>query len=396
MKEQELRIKVNNAFYITLGLWIFISTLRFGAFDNPVLLSFIFPVLSRGLCLLLFVESVYKDGRPDRRRIVKIILYLVLGFVSYYFSKKTVFLDTFLVVGTAQKIQLNKYLKTFLYSITAGVVVIGILYFTRVLPTPRFEGRLVMGFVGEPQFAYTLFAVLMLFTILYWDKYKKFVLIVLISIIPFFYYQLLNKTASLLVMLFLSMLGLIWIWQRKKKCVLDTMFGKAVGYSFLALIIVASYALILCSKLRDPLNPVLFTFYNRFLFGSVILKEFGVSLFGKNIQFPLYKCLNEPNEGYVNMFPDNTFVQLPVVFGIIPTLILIYLLYASIIKFIQKKNEYVLAAIICVCMYASMEQIMTQLVYSFIFIGLLKTEGDRNINQNESEHVLSEKDVLKA
>ena len=372
-KIQNIACKV---FYPALGLWVFLSTFRLGAFPEGILTLLIFPVISRLLSAIVMCSCFIKDGKPDKKRSVQIIVYLVIGIMSLLTTHTTSFLDIFMVASVAAEVDYTKLLKTFLWAMSLATVVIFALFITGVLYTPRVAGRLVLGFNGEPALAYVLFAIISIITVLYWNICRKAVVIFDIVMAAILFIEMQNKTASSLLMLMIIFFEIVsWYRDNKQVQLIERKKIKSLVYLFPVIIIGIAYLFTGFKLLRDPLEGVLLSFYNRFFYGSVIIKTVGISIIGRLLQLPLYL---RTEEGYLYMLPDDTFVLLPVVYGIIPYAFFIYMVYKTITRYIRKKMEYLLIIFLCVCCYSVMEAIFVLFIYSFVFSAALGCrEGEK-------------------
>ena len=366
-------------FYIVFGLWIYLTVFRFAELRNVMITDHIFLIISRLLSVLTFFNCVFKDNIFTYKRIIKIAIYLLLGIISLCTTGTIVFIDVFMVVMVAETIDYRRLVKAFFFPSILAYITIICFYYAGVIDTPPIildngMTRWILGFNGEPALAYvsfliTAFAILLLGTSrMYIDYLVTILSILFLAFIPK------NKTAVMCVAVLLIYIFASSFYQKKSgKVIIENKIYCAVNWGIIISTYVITYLLTFIEKIRNPIEAVAISFYNRFYYGNIIMKTCGINLLGSRISFPITVKIGADE---LNCMPDNFYIMLPVKYGIVYFLFFTFMIFWSIRQYIRKKNNLMLIIMVCISIYSMMESVLIYLPFSFVF-SLALTERNK-------------------
>lgn len=302
----------------------------------------------------------------QRKEIFLIFLILLFGIINTYFSSSTLTLIVVCVITGAKGVDINKSLKIILFTKIVIACTLCILSLSSVIENVEVlhnrggnvTDRYSLGYEHPNVIGKILFQCVLIYFILYKDKYKKFDWVIIL-ILNFILFSFTKSRTPFLIVVF-SVLG-IMMFRIFKDC------KKKKFYKFITIMPIFMMAIsYIIPKYIYPLynkNEIFMKFDSllqyRLTFSHIYLYRFDSGVFGQ----PLRKYWSD---GYA--FLDSGYLNLLLGGGIIFTLLFIIGYYFLTKKLIKDKEDYVLFAIFCILIYSFTENILYSFFYNFTFI----------------------------
>lgn len=377
-----MKIKKNEVFFwlgiILLGLKAVIeNSLLLNFLDEDfgdLILLFAYVFLSINIIQIMF----------ELKKVKKISVYIVLivlGLITYYYSKYTGFFTLMLIILSASKIELKKIVK-FLFIFNSFIIITHIIiYFINILFD--FESLNVMTRVTENSsqlrhsFFFThpnVFGIYVFWTIAmyYYLKYDSLAIVdyIITLLIALYMYIFPNSRTSVIV---LCLLVFVTILEKKK--IITT---KILKIAFTVILIICTLSVFI---IENPIINVIDNLLsNRIALGSIVYRKFGINLFGTDIRGGTgMTIVNKKIYSSVTII-DSAYYSLFLNYGIISYIIMILLIFRLLNKkkFESMNAEKVLVLIWMI--YAISETSCMSAIFAFpLFLIINDTIGEKNV-----------------
>lgn len=336
------------------------------------LLYFILKIV-RYLTYLIFMILILLDLNSNKSNRLIVTILLICGILTTLFSRDFQYFSYLIIVVASINIDKNKIFKHYLFVQSLVLLTMLLLSSTGVVKNIIYDlGTRNRNFLG---FSWTTTpAMLMTFiTIIYFYLYYEtvnFVEVVLFFAINLMMFQLTNsKFIFLLTSLFLLCILFVKKEEKIKNLILDNCFFKCI---ILLIPFVACMISILLQifynpniKIMNTLNVIL---SNRMDLGHQAILKYGLTLFGKNIEWIGFSLDYNPVNDVYN-YVDSSYMQIMLTYGVI-TIILVIIAYSLIMyKAINEKDIILVLIISFICVLSITEPRLINIIYNpFIII----------------------------
>lgn len=340
------------------------------AFAN--LLYFILKIV-RYLTYLIFMILILLDLNSNKSNRLIVTILLICGILTTLFSRDFQYFSYLIIVVASINIDKNKIFKHYLFVQSLVLLTMLLLSSTGVVKNIIYDlGTRNRNFLG---FSWTTTpAMLMTFiTIIYFYLYYEtvnFVEVVLFFTINLMMFQLTNsKFIFLLTSLFLLCILFVKKVEKIKSLILDNCFFKCIILliPFLACMISILLQIFYNPniKIMNALNVIL---SNRMDLGHQAILKYGLTLFGKNIEWIGFSLDYNPVNDVYN-YVDSSYMQIMLTYGVI-TIILVIIAYSLIMyKAINEKDIILVLIISFICVLSITEPRLINIIYNpFIII----------------------------
>lgn len=361
-------------YYLFIFFITFYYSLRTSVMQNYPIELFLF---FGALCFMLkMISTDY-----TKKEFLLIVTLLIFGMLNTFFSKSTLTLIVICTIVGVKEMTYKKVLKIILYTkfftslMLASLSLFGFIDNVALIHNRLSDEilRYSLGYEHPNVFGKIVFQCILLFLVIYEDKYKKFDWIIFLIFNVFQYYFTRSRTAFLVNLLVI--ITLLIMRQFKIEKITYMISNWILEFMFLLSYIIPKYIFPLLStntmfRKFDALLQYRITYSHIFLF------RYDIKLFGQ-------KIINYWSNNYA--FLDSGYINLLLSGGLIAT-ILFFIGYIKLIPFlIKNKMKYVIISIVFIAIYSFTENILYSFFYNFTFIylGMIIFKGGNSTNEEE-------------
>lgn len=374
--DKELSIKryieKNTLFYIAYFIFIFSSIVleysELSYYDNLDILRKILLLLIYALLML----KILIDNKSSIKYLLIIGSILSCFFLSYYFSGYSILFKVALLICAAKDIDFNKLIKFDIKIKTIFVmIVIGLCLFG-VIPDYIFNRgtdevlRHSLGFIHPNILAGLIMTLCFEWVYLRFYKMKIYDYLLVITLFGAIYFITDSRTSTIAVALFL-ILSIIFRY-------IPVVFEKVKIFKILTVLLAplcTIISIIVCNKFTwsDPvLKAINEIFTGRIYQASVFIKKYGFFPLGQKIEMISYRDALADNVKAAII--DNAYINLGIIYGIVPLVLFCIALMLLSRKAIKDKNYPLLVTIITFTIYGFMETFVFKVTYNFSLIAI--------------------------
>lgn len=299
-------------YYFLIFLVVLDASINATTFKGSTLNYLHYACLLLSIILILILASI-KSYTP-KMLFVTICLF-VYGVLSYFISGNTDLFFTLIVVVLADKIKIDKLLKT-IFGVRLGVFLITLVSsLVGLLPigiffAPSGEKGVILGYSHANTFAATVGILLLLYLAIYRKRYTKTSLI-FVFLITIFTYWISRARIFLLLMLF-TVFGLLLAQEKWIKKIKNIFKSLLFGICFVNVSLIWMRATKIGWAIVDKIDYI---FNGRMLLSAITLSYYPITVFGQRADLNQIKQL-------LNYYAlDNGYVYITVFYGIIGILL---------------------------------------------------------------------------
>jgi len=373
-------LSINACFILMLLISSFnMSTIGFGFGDFYNGLEDIFIYL-RVVLIILFLIAIFKDFRKDL--LVLFICFMSIFFFSYTTKENWMLFDLFFIpLFLKNYIHLKLFNNLYFYILIFITFLVVTLDYCNVLPHIIYNDssrginniRYNLGFAHPNTLGCMLFLISCLFVIRKNNlKIPDFLFLILIAI---FCYVIPNSITAALSVFLLSIICFIFNVIRNR---ISYSFKKIIFYLYILMFfssVTVVYYVVFSETGKNIIESLPGSLWARFSLGLDAIDSYGFHLFGQPVQETGTIAFLQGTATSKFFVIDSTFFYLPIVLGIIPTIVFILLYLLSVKKIIDKENWYLLSVFLVVLFYSISENyIVTRFLFMFLFVNSLYVE----------------------
>lgn len=316
---KKIRFTSNTFFLIFLYLNVICKGL---GLDNNNIVYFILLILGSVCLFVKFISDKYTKSEMG-----KIIIFLLIGLLSFIFTKKVTLLVTCICLSGMKGIMIDKIFYSMLNLRFITFFLIVSLSFFNIIDNNsitmwrngNLDVRYSLGFGHPNSLHLALFILISLYLYCRYEKFKLYDIIFLFTLNAFIYMYSGSRTGFVLSII-LILLTLFSKNQKIKSVLLK------LPIPLLLTIVIFSFCTALLYNRIDFMYKLNTIFNGRIAYSNYYLTNYGFSLFGKNI-------LNDKNALF-----DNGYIFLYIQYGLIGASLILYFIL-SICKKIKHDND---------------------------------------------------------
>lgn len=381
------RLKIENVTYIFISSLLFCCVLQASliGYANEALASLIYSI-SLILRLILVVCWLLSKPIYNKKEFVGICVFLILTLISYISIGSLTLFDLFFIALGYKELEYEKVINCFIRGILFGLIMVVLLNYKGIIPTYstfRYGTNTMRNSFGfsHPNVTGRMLLYLCMLWILKRKKKIKIIEICIMFIVAYWIYIFPNSiTASLMIiMLIVAVLiskGYNYLFNR------EFVTNRLVRWGSMILIptvFILTFYLVTNSENHSVIADISETFYSRFWGGLYAIQQYSINLFGNKIQMigAAERYFGKTIQSYFTI--DCLYVLLPVKYGIIVTLYIIYRISDSIKSALHFKQTYLLIVLIVMLIYSFAENGLTLFYSSFVFVcaSCIKNGGEK-------------------
>lgn len=328
------------------------------------------------ICLLLiyglFMFKILLDNRRDITRLLIIGAILSCFFLSYYYSGYSLLFKGTLLICAAKDIDFNKLIKfdikikAVLVAIVIGLCLFGITNDYTMVREGEEVLRHSVGFIHPNILAGIIMTICFEWMYLRFYKAKIYDYLLIIGLFSVIYVITDSRTSLIAVALFL-ILSLIFRY-------IPIVFEKVKLLKILTILLTplcTMISIIACINFtwkNDVLVAINQLFTGRIYQASVFIKQYGFFPLGQKINMISYR--NAQADNVKAAIIDNAYINLGVIYGIIPLVLFCIAVMLLTRKLIKDKNYPLLITVITFIIYGFMETFVFNVTYNFSLIAI--------------------------
>jgi hypothetical protein len=369
-------------FYISYVLFI-LATIVFESteFRNIEMIGLVRKILNVLIYTLLFAKIVFFT-KYNKQDITKILIISSCFFISAILSGDNILFKTTLFVVGAKNINLRKLIKVDMALKIMIVISIVTLSLTGIINnyTEVRDGsevlRYSLGFT-HPNILASFVMVLILEWIYLIDRKKKFFEYIVVFLLILIVGKITDSRTSSIIMILSLFLSFILASDNiikkmylsiKKRIKREYILENLPIMIFLFCIIISIFV----SANYNPNNKFMF-YLNKLISGrlylaNIFINKYGFSIIGQKVEFISTRMAREQNITAAVL--DNAYVNLPLVYGIIPMIIFCIGYIILMKKLAQEKSYNLLICILMFIILGLMERNLMNLHYNFTILFL--------------------------
>lgn len=320
------------------------------------------------VCLYFYCE--YKNGF-DKKRLLKSSFFIVIFLCSSYFSKSwawVLFDLLFIPVLFSNYVSFNKVVTVSFFCFSAGTLLTILFNYLNIIPDVPFSRhgsvRYPLGFSHPNNLG--LFLMLISITSVFLCKKFSWYIYLLISILTVFCI-LVPKSYTPAYIMIMLLVGLPIVCKYERKGLSDSVKRNLFNVFIFAFVIlvVSIYLIAIFGIGENIIRSLPGALWARFSSGYRALSEYGISILGQ--QVTLSKALFETNHNALIL--DCSYFFMPIVLGVIPTLLYFYLLFVSVKHSIYSLNLRLFFVQCLALFYGISETMIFSPYFIFLFLG---------------------------
>ncbi len=331
-------------------------------------------ILLRGIIVLLTLTHIIIQKEIKLRIILTMIIYAIIVILSYRSAHTWFLFDTlFIALFWGNELNYSRVITCFLNIYVIGTLVIFLLYCIGLLPDLGFirgngHERITLGFKHPNSLGFIAMSICMLQYLKPKNKRSKLIGLWFIFVSIFLLFVPNSITSGLLVFV----LGVITLFEDKKIVkIIEKHVGKKqpiLLYAFGGSVIVLVYLIMIRGLWSTQIAGISGTFYTRFIYGYRAILTYGFNLFGRVIELRGDSTIL--NGGLLSDYftLDCVYVYVPIVYGIIPSIIFFIYYFYCIYMAWRSKNHRLLTLLIIGLFYGISETNIATSLSSFLYI----------------------------
>ncbi|KRN26888.1 hypothetical protein [Liquorilactobacillus mali] len=362
-----LKQQRSNIYIICLALFLFLMTIQLSYFVPKIVTMNQLFFFTKIIALVVGFKFFILDDLVFRNKVIAFGLLIVFYLTTRVSHDSNVFYYSLFIIG-AYDVDFENILKTYLGVELFCVFIVIMSCVFKVIPeqiTTRLDNkyvlRLSLGFLTPTDFAARIFY---LMTAYYaWRKlhlklFEHLISLGLIGIV----FVLTNSRLDFALMLLLWLIGLKAVWFEH---LIDVIKFRGLAI-FVSLYIFINILLAYTYNPRWLWSQVLnHLLSNRLFFGSIALKQHGVSLFGKHI-IEISNGTIQPHPPADYFYVDSSYIRLLVISGILMSVFVLLLIFYLLYK-LHKLNSYSLLAFLLLAIISSaIDQHLVEASYNIV------------------------------
>ena len=359
--------------------------------------------LIRYTCLLIVVTKILICDIKNYSisTIIRITLILLLTIIVKFVTDDSSFFQLFILIIGSYDIEFKKIVKWTLISEIILFLIIVCACILKIIPNYVYSRkgstikRYSLGFKYSTSPSIFIFYFTMLYIYLRDKKIKKIEYIMLLIPNILIYYLTDSRTGFFCTVL-LMLLSFIYNLKNEKINNIFVFLSKYIFYFFAVVSIILMVLYHFSTEKFIKLNDIL---SGRLQLTENAINEYGIKPFGNKIEWVGLCDVNVSNKGKniseFNMI-DNSYLNLLIVYGVIP-FILVLFLYSNIANYIKKtKNEYLSIFLLVIAINAFIDPILIRLmnnVFMLLFCYTFISKKQRRTFYGNKNDYLSLKQI---
>lgn len=386
MKKKEL-IQTEFIFFIALAIYMLAKTIELStAFSEISYMPQVMKLLRYTSYIIVFIKLIYDSIYVETEFVKIILIFCLLGLVSLSVSNNILFCSFFFIVA-ARNISLSKLIYVTFWiqiSLTLAIVLasqVGII--SDWVYDIEGRNRHSLGYIYPSYIASIFFYMTLTYIFIRKEKLKllEIAIIELINCLVFLLTD--SKTSFALASVVLIVLWIIKFYRKQLK---NNFISKIIYvYSVFVIAIISILACLFYNN-ENSLFVKLNAFVNNRLFmGHNALLEYGLSLFGKKIQWIGYGGLGHTIsklQGEYN-FVDCSYVKILLDYGSIFFIIMLTGYAIVSYRAIKKKDRYLCLCILFMCIYSIIEPRIIEFGFNPFVLSLSVLFGKNILDSDE-------------
>lgn len=326
--------------------------------------------------ILIGFKMILYDRKVDRKSLTYVLVISIIFMIVFYFTSYFELLYLLLLMIGSEKIEIKDVVKIHFFIYLSITIIAAFASWTGIIEnyiTVSSKGayRAAWGNTYPTDFAAGLFYLLLDYAYLNYKKLNVFRYLGMLFIVCLSFIVTRSQTSLILGVLLVILLVLS---KRKKiaRALSTDIYMNIVAWSFPLIAIITIYAQYIY-KNNGNNNPVLLglniIMNYRLGFGSRAIQQYGLSLFGKRIEFIGAGWGTNSTESY--FYVDNAYLQYALLYGILLTAIFTfgYYLLSRYSRYID--NELMMIIVLsCISISAISEPRIFNILYNPFFIGV--------------------------
>ena len=391
---QRIKLGTIDIMYVFLCVNIVMSLISYTLIVRAVpAVSFILgklTLLNRCVLILLWMIVAVK-GTIKLYRLAFFILFMALVGLEYYYLRQWLLFDVFFVpVFWGRSFHFERVRQLYLYSYVLTIVILAVFSLLGAFNTYVFvrgdgRQRYSLGFLHPNLLGVIVLCVCFLF-FLRIRKHDTILEYILFPVCAIFLWVVPNSMTNT-VLLLVSWFGILVIDLSKRLCIgkkrwIGKKWQLGFVYTIIGLGIVGIFGIIYKGWGREWISRLSGTLYTRFIHGYNGIRMYGISIFGnKNIEFigELDILMGKATENQYFAL-DCLYVYLPVVVGIIPTIVIGCIYAYGIKKCFDRNNIGMLMIMLLFLISAISDSIVISQMCAWIYLWTFSvTTEDREL-----------------
>ncbi len=389
-----MKIKLSDIFYFIFGIYISTFLLSYTCVYLTSANLALFVKYTRDFCYLCFLAKIVLDLKFDQRIYIKIIFFLFLTLFVWLSSSHRDLILIGIVMLAYKNMNLKKLIKiSYIVNVFLFMCIVSLSFFKIIPDWTYLRGDVVRHSLG---FQYTTISIgcylsiVLMFIYLKSSSIKIFQIIFLECINFVLYFYTNGRLSFLLITIILSIAFLVK-FRFIKKIFASNFVRKTCSFLNYVLPISLFFIVIIVSKMYTPSNSFLNNLDNitsfRISLTHKALEAYEISLFGSNIEWIGYGGVGYVNKEYfVYNYVDTSYARILLDYGLIITLVILYLYTMLLRKKWQEKKYYEWFIICCVLVWGLLEPYLFNIGRNIFIIDFLefftrRRKGDDNIEK---------------
>lgn len=371
------KIKLSEIMYIFISIMVFISSINNSMFKS------VFPLMSNMLSrlfimfrILLVCFSIVDVFRRKQTKFdtLLMIIYSACFLASYYFTKSWDLFDAlFISIFMSKQLEYDKVVNCFYKPLIFSLVIILGGYLIGLFPNMqlvRSDGTLrkSFGFLHPND----LGRIILLISFLYILKNRKnirckhIIIICSLAIFTYIFPNSKDVTFSLIMFVFIIAIRQLFLYLKKRD-----FFTSKFFYVILFITILGITSMLWYLEANEVYDEVLkfiaYNIYSRFSSARTAMNEYGLNIFGHNIQFAAESSLQY---GWaIRYFTlDSAYFYIPIARGVFPAIFILVIYLQNLRYSFKNRNSIILIEIFIMTIYSILEPGILYFIASFIFI----------------------------
>lgn len=301
------------------------------------------------------------------------LIILLIGILSYYFTKTTLVLSILTSINVLKFLGKKEILKYYIILRTAfisWIVILSLLgaienkYVVVVKSGVHYIGRYALGYTHPNQLAQALGALLLaFFCYKFKEKISLYNLSYFIILCFAIYYLTASRTFLIVASLFILASLLLNIQIKNSKQTIAESVLKYYGIYFLGILGSSLGSSFLMNRVSGKVQAFLYKLNDllssRLSFGSAVMQNYDVSLFGTTFDFKKLELW------YGKFAVDSGYINLLYSFGLLPFIIFIYLNYKLLSNLYSSRYFVLCLSVLMILMWGTIENILTNVAVNF-------------------------------
>ncbi len=344
--------------YIIFLVGVFINSTKYNFIPKALKISHIIQIV--GILIVIFkiildVYDIFKHSKNVKVDYKKILFFLISCIVVYFSKAKIVAYLAVLLLG-CKDIKMEKLLKVTLYTCIAMLIFTVCSYFLGFITEIQLERygkiRHSFGWTSSNQLMIVLFEIICIYLYLRNKKIRFYDFIICLLIILVGYYFTNSRMSVLCSVLLIALLILLRYTKISK------LLDKFKYFNYCLPIILATFIISLTFAYEPYHLYKLDTFFTgRLYFGSEAIKTYKIKPFGSEIKYYGQRAEGELVDKAYN-YIDSSYLKILVNYGYIYFITIIVALILLTKYAYDKKNYYLLCAIIVIEIYGTIDSFL--------------------------------------